>query len=329
MRIVVLDGYTLNPGDLSWERLEALAETCDVYDRTPPDQVVPRAEDAEAVLINKVALSRPVLEALPTLEYVGLLATGVDNVDVEAARARGLLVTNVPAYGTRSVAQMTFAHLLNLTQRVAGHARDVRAGQWAEQADFCFWNVPLVELAGKTMGIVGLGRIGRRVAEIARAFGMNVVAYGGRNDKADPRTEEMPAAEQVGLEPLFRRSDVVSLHCPLTSETEGLVNAERLAWMKPSAFLINTARGPLVDEEALADALNEGRLGGAGLDVLSEEPPPAQHPLYEAKNCFITPHIAWATHDARARLLDTAAGNVEAYLAGAPQNVVSDRSPSH
>ena len=321
MRIVVLDGYTLNPGDLSWERLEALAETCDVYDRTPPEQVVPRAEDAEVVLINKVVLSRSVLEALPALEYVGLLATGVDNVDLEAARERGLPVTNVPAYSTRSVAQMTFAHLLNLTQRVAGHVQDVRAGRWAEQDDFCFWNAPLIELAGKTMGIVGLGRIGRQVAEVARAFGMKVVAHGGSSDGAAPRTG--PEVEWVGLEDLFRRSDVVSLHCPLTPETEGLVNAERLAWMKPSAFLINTARGPLVDEDALAEVLNAGRLGGAGLDVLSEEPPPAQHPLYEAENCFITPHIAWATREARARLLDTAVRNVEAFRAGAPQNVAN------
>ncbi len=317
MRIVVLDGYTLNPGDLSWADLEALGPLT-VYDRTPPAETAARAAAAEIVLTNKTVLSREILLRLPQLRYIGVLATGYNNVDVDAARQRHIPVSNVPDYGPASVAQMAFAHLLNLTQHVAQHARSVAAGGWSRSLDFCYWDVPLCELAGLTMGIVGFGRIGRTAALVARAFGMNVLAH----DVAPPG--ELPEGVQfVGLEELFRQSDVVTLHCQLTPATDKLVNAQRLAMMKPSAYLINTARGPLVDEAALAEALNAGRLAGAGLDVLSTEPPPADNPLLTAKNCYITPHIAWATRAARQRLLDTAVANLRAFLAGTPQNVVN------
>jgi glycerate dehydrogenase len=316
MRIVVLDGYTLNPGDLSWAALEALGP-CTVHDRTPPEETVARAETAEIVLTNKTVLSREIIARLPRLRYIGVLATGYNVVDVEAARQRNVPVANVPDYGTASVAQMVFCHLLNLAQHVADHGRSVAAGRWTQSADFCYWESPLVELAGLTMGIVGFGRIGRAVAEIARAFGMNVLVH----DVVRP-AEMGTYIRFVGLEELFRQSDAISLHCPLTPETHRLVNAERLAWMKPSALLINTSRGPLVDERALAEALDAGRIAGAGLDVLSIEPPPADNPLLRAKNCCITPHVAWATRAARQRLLDVAVANVRAFLAGKPQNVV-------
>jgi len=317
MRIVVLDGYTLNPGDLSWAALEALGP-CTVHDRTPPEETVVRAETAEIVLTNKTVLSREIIARLPRLRYIGVLATGYNVVDVEAARLRSVPVANVPDYGSASVAQMVFCHLLNLTQHVADHGRSVAAGRWTRCADFCYWESPLVELAGLTMGIVGFGRIGRAVAEIARAFSMNVLVH----DVVRP-AEMGIDIRFVGLEELFRQSDAISLHCPLTSETHRLVNAERLAWMKPTALLINTSRGPLVDERALAEALDAGRIAGAGLDVLSIEPPPADNRLLRAKNCCITPHVAWATRAARQRLLDVAVANVRAFLAGKPRNVVS------
>jgi glycerate dehydrogenase len=317
MKIVVLDGYTLNPGDLSWGRLETLGE-CTVYDRTAPEDVVERAGEAEIVLTNKTILSADVIRRLTRLRYIGVLATGYNVVDVEAAGERGILVTNVPSYGTRSVAQMVFAHLLNLTQHVAHHAGTVREGRWAACPDFCYWDMPLLELAGLTLGIVGFGRIGRAVAGLARAFGMKVIVY----DVIVPA--EMPdGCRMAELEEVFRDADVLSLHCPLTPRTEKLVNAERLALMKPTAFLINTSRGPLIDEPALAEALNAGRLAGAGLDVLSAEPPAADNPLLTAKNCYITPHIAWATRSARQRLLSIAIDNVAAFVAGKPQNVVN------
>jgi len=315
MRIVVLDGYTLNPGDLSWGDLEALAR-CDIHDRTPPGEVIRRAAGAEIVLTNKVALDRCAIEALPALRYIGVLATGYNIVDTAAARERGIVVANVPDYATRSVAQVVFAHLLELTHHVGHHAQTVRGGRWTSSPDFAYWDYPLVELAGLTMGTIGFGRIGRAVAEIARAFGMRVLAY-----TMPPQTQE--GVEFVDLERLFRESDVVSLHCPLTPETAGLVNADRLALMKRSAFLINTGRGPLVDEGALASALNWGRIAGAGLDVLSAEPPRADNPLLAAKNCFITPHVAWASGAARARLLKAVVENVRAFLAGNPRNVVN------
>jgi glycerate dehydrogenase len=317
MHIVVLDGYTLNPGDLSWDELERLG-TCEIFDRSRPEEVVARARGAEIVLTNKVVLSREVIEQLPRLSYVGILATGYNIVDVDAARERGIPVTNVPTYGTQSVAQMVFAHLLNLTQHVGHHAGTVAQGRWTARQDFCYWDYPLVELAGLTMGIVGLGRIGRATAQLAVAFGMKILA-------ADPVPPlDIPqSVEIVELDTVFRQSDVVSLHCPLTPQTHHLVDHRRLGQMKPSALLINTSRGPLVDEQALADALNSGRIAGAGLDVLSTEPPPPDNPLLGAKNCFITPHIAWATQAARERLLRTVVENLRAFLAGWPQNVVN------
>jgi glycerate dehydrogenase len=309
MKIVVLDGHTLNPGDLTWLPLQKLG-SCEIYERSTADEIVPRSKGAEIILTNKVILSRGYMEAVPTLKYIGVTATGYNIVDVVAARERGIVVTNVPTYGTKSVAQMTFALLLELTQHVAHHAQTVRDGRWTRSPDFCYWDYPLIELDGLTMGIIGYGRIGQAVGELAHAFGMKVIAH----------TRKQPLEE---LGPLFRQSDVISLHCPLTPETKHLVNAERLKWMKPTAFLLNTSRGPLVDEAALADALNAERIAGAGLDVLAVEPPLADNPLFTAKNCFITPHIAWATRAARSRLMDTAIENVRAFLSGKPKNVVS------
>ena len=317
MKIVVLDGYTSNPGDLGWESLEMLGE-CTVYERTSPNDVLARAKDAEVVLTNKTALRREHFEALPKLRYVGVLATGYDVVDVAAARQQDIVVTNIPTYGTASVAQMVFAHVLNLTQHVAEHAETVREGRWSRASDFCYWDFPLVELEGLTMGIVGFGKIGRAVARLAMAFGMRVLAY----DVTEPNDTLEGVAMTTDLDRVFRDADVVSLHCPLTPDTRQLVNAERLALMKPTALLINTSRGPLVDEAALAEALRAGSLAGAGLDVLATEPPPADHPLAAISNCYITPHIAWATQSARRRLLDTAVENVRAFLAGEPRNVV-------
>lgn len=316
MHIVILDAYTLNPGDLTWDELKSLGPTT-IYDRSLPEEVIPRAKEAEIVLTNKVALSRDVLEQLPRLKYVGVLATGYNIVDIEAARQRGILVSNVPTYGTASVAQMTFAHLLNLTQHVAYHAQTVAEGRWSKSEDWCYWDHPLLELAGNTMGIVGFGRIGQATARIALAFGMSVLAY-----DAQP-VAPSPGVAAADLETLFRESDVVSLHCPLTPATARLVNRERLAQMKSSAYLINTSRGDLVDEAALAATLNAGQIAGAGLDVLSGEPPRADNPLLSARNCFITPHIAWATRAARQRLLEIAVENARTYLAGHPQNVVN------
>lgn len=317
MQIVVLDGHTLNPGDLSWADLEALGPST-IYDRTPVEEIIARAANCEIVLTNKAVLSREIITRLPHLRYIGVTATGYNVVDVEAAREQNVVVTNVPNYAELSVPQMVFAHLLNLTLHVADHGRGVAADRWTESEDFCYWDFPLVELAGLTMGIVGFGRIGQATAKIAGAFGMNVLAY-------DVNLPSNPPAEIrfVGLDDLFCQSDVVSLHCPLTPMTHKLVNADRLALMKPSAYLINTSRGPLVDKAALAEALNVSRLAGAGLDVLSAEPPPADNPLLTAKNCCITPHIAWATRASRRRLLDATIANVQAFLAREPQNVVN------
>ncbi len=317
MKIVVLDGYALNPGDLSWEGLEALGE-CTVHERTSPAETVARAAGAEVVLTNKTLLGRAVLEALPELKYVGVLATGYNVVDLECASERGVTVTNVPAYSTMSVAQTVFAHLLELTHNVGAHSQSVHRGDWSAGADFCYWLKPVTELDGLVMGIVGFGRIGRQVATIARAFGMKILAY-----DAMPPQETPEGVEMAGLDRVFAESDVVTLHCPLTPETEGLVNAERLAAMKPTAFLINTSRGPVVDEPALADALKSGQIAGAGLDVMQSEPPAAESPLLGAPNCNITPHIAWASQAARRRLMSVAVGNVKAYLVGTPLNVVS------
>jgi glycerate dehydrogenase len=316
MNIVVLDGFTLNPGDLSWDALAALGP-CVIHDRTVPAALRQRAANADILLTNKTVLTRADFAQLPRLKYVCVLATGTNVVDLTAARERGIPVSNVPAYGTKSVAQATFALLLELAHRTGHHAESVRAGRWSCCADWCYWDFPLVELDGLTMGIVGFGRIGQAVANLARAFGMNVLAH---SPGAKPSS---PSVTFVPLETLFSRSDIVSLHCPLTPQTQNLVNASRLAAMKPTAFLLNTSRGPLVDEPALAAALNEGKIAGAGLDVLSVEPPPADHPLLRAKNCLITPHQAWATRAARARLLAIAVENVRSFLAGKPRNVVN------
>src|SRR5688572_29950446 len=309
MNIVVLDGHTLNPGDLSWDPLRKLGK-CEIYDRSTPEEVIPRSTQAEIVLTNKVPLNRAYMTAVPQLKYIGVTATGYNIVDVAAAPERGIIVTNVPTYGTRSVAQMTFALLLELTQHVGHHAQTVREGRWTRSPDFCYWDYPLIELDRLTMGIIGHGRIGRSVGALATAFGMQIMTHSRKNSRQD-------------LERVFRDSDVISLHCPLTPETKHLINAERLAWMKPTAFLLNTSRGPLIDEPALAKALNDGRIAGAGLDVLAIEPPAADNPLLRAKNCFVTPHIAWATRAARSRLMDAAVENVRAFLVGKPKNVVS------
>jgi glycerate dehydrogenase len=317
MNIVVLDGYTLNPGDLTWKDLESLGR-CTVYDRMTPEEVVPRAKDAEIVLTNKIVLSSDVIKQLPKLKYIGVLATGYNIVDIEAARDLSIPVTNVPAYGTPSVAQMVFAHLLNLTQHVAHHAQTVRSGRWTANPDFCYWDMPLIELAGLTMGIIGFGRIGQATAKSALAFGMKVIAYDIVRPSSLPR-----GCQFVKLDDIFRLSDVISLHCPLTPQTKNIINKEHLDLMKRTAFLINTSRGPLVDEQALAEALNSRRIAGAGLDVLSEEPPGENNPLLKADNCYISPHIAWATHAARQRLLQVAIDNVASFLTGKSRNVVN------
>jgi glycerate dehydrogenase len=315
--VVVLDGYTLNPGDLSWSPLHALASSCHIYDRTPPAAIVSRTKKATIVLTNKTPLNAATLAQLPCLRYIGVLATGYNVVDITAARARQVLVTNVPAYSTSSVVQMVFALLLELTRQVGRHAASVKAGHWHRQTDFCYWETPQIALDGLTMGIVGLGEIGQAVAQLAHALGMSVLTH--------QRTPKPLAAfiTPVSLDTLFQQSDVVSLHCPLTPETHHLVNAARLALMKPSAFLINTSRGPVIDEEALAKALRHKHIAGAGLDVLSTEPPPQNHPLLTLENCLVTPHIAWATQSARQKLLDGVVANIQAFLNGQPQNVVA------
>lgn len=315
--IVVLDGHTLNPGDLSWDRLEALGH-CAIYDRTRPEDVVRRIAKASIVLTNKVVISAESIQQLPNLQYIGVLATGYNVVDVQAACARNIVVTNVPAYGTESVAEMVFAHLLNLCRHVTQHSDSVRRGRWSESNDFCFWDYPLVELSGLTMGIVGLGRIGRVTARLAQAFGMKVIA----SDIAHPSVH-MDDVTLTSLDTIFRESDVISLHCPLTEQNRRFVNRDRLRMMKPTSFLINTSRGPLIDEGALLEALDHGWIAGAGLDVLEQEPPGKDCPLLTARNCFITPHISWATHSARNRLMSIVIENVKAFLSGKPQNVVN------
>lgn len=310
MRIVILDGYTVNPGGLDWSPVSRNGEmTC--YDRTAREDVLARVGDAEIVLTNKTVLDRPLIEAMPQLRYIGVLATGYNVVDLAAARDRGVPVTNIPEYGTGAVAQYTMALMLELASRVGLHDAAVKQGKWLTCPDFCFWEAPMVELAGRTLGIVGYGRIGRAVAKLAEAFGMNVIAY----------SRSYPQA--VSLDEFCERSDVVSLHCPLTEQNHHLFNAERIARMKDGAWLINTARGPLVDEQALADALNSGKLGGAALDVAEVEPPRRPSPLMTAKNCILTPHVAWAPAEARQRLIDIAGANIEAFLRGAPVNVVN------
>lgn len=319
MKIVILDGYTLNPGDLSWEPLKELGEVT-VYERTAPKDVCKRVEGAEVVFTNKVVLDEAVLEKLPSLKYIGVLATGYNVVDVEAAARKGIVVTNIPAYSTSSVAQMAFAHILNIVQRVGYYAQEVSNGKWSRQADFSFWDAPLHELDGKKMGIIGFGNTGRATARIAVGFGLDVYAYTSKS------AMELPADVHKcpSMDELFRKCDIVSLHCPLTETTRELVDARKLDLMKPSAILINTGRGGLVNEQDLADALNSGKIAAAGLDVLSSEPPRADNPLLKARNCFITPHQAWATKEARVRLMQLAVNNLKAFLEGKPVNVVNN-----
>jgi len=317
MKIVALDGYAANPGDLSWDELKTLGD-CTIYDRTAPEQVLERATGAEILLTNKVVLTAEHMAALPDLKYIGVLATGYNIVDVAAARERGIIVTNIPAYSTPSVAQMVFAHLLNIAQQVQHHAEEVRRGRWTASKDFCFWDTPLLELRGMKIGIVGLGHTGYNTARIAIGFGMDVYAYTSKSPFQLP-----PEIKKRELDDLFRECDVVSLHCPLTDETRELVNARRLRLMKPGAILINTGRGPLINEQDLADALNSGALYAAGLDVLSQEPPRADNPLLTARNCYITPHIAWASTAARERLMHVLLDNVKGYLSGKVINNVA------
>ena len=312
MRIVVLDGYAGNPGDLSWAPMEALGEL-EIYDRSAPDEVDARIAGAEAVITNKVPFDRARMERAKALKYIGVFATGYNIIDTAAARELGITVTNIPAYSTDSVAQLVFALLLEICHNVGHHSAEVHAGRWSNNPDFCFWDGRLIELAGKTMGIIGYGRIGQRVGELARAFGMNVLAW--------TRTPKGP--ECVSLDELLARSDVITLHCPLFPETKQLINRETIGKMKDGAILINTARGPVIDEAAVAEALRSGKLYAAAADVATTEPLPADSPLLGAPNMFLTPHIAWATYEARVRLMDIAVENLRAYLAGAPVNVVN------
>lgn len=312
MKICILDGYSLNPGDLDWSPVERLGDVT-LFDRTPADKIVERAADADIVLTNKVPFSADTLRQLPRLRFICVLATGYNIIDTEAAARQGVVVANIPAYSTMSVAQMAFAHILNITNHVASYAREVADGKWTNCPDFCFWDSALTELAGKTMGIVGLGSTGMATARIAVAMGMKVVAMTSKS--ADTLPEGITPAP---LDDVLASADVVSLHCPLTPSTRHLINAASIAKMKPSAILINTGRGPLVDEQAVADALNGGRLAAFGADVLSQEPPRGDNPLLSARNCFLTPHIAWATLEARTRLMSTATENVRQFIAGEP-----------
>ena len=317
MKIVVLDGYGLNPGDLSWDAVSQLGELT-VYNRTSSEEVIARSAGAEAILTNKTVITAEIMEALPDLKYIGVLATGYNVVNIDAAREKGIVVTNIPAYSTPSVAQMVFAHILNIAQQVQHHSEEVRKGRWTNNADFCFWDTPLIELREKKIGLVGLGHTGFNTARIAIGFGMQVTAYTSKSSLQLP-----PEIKKRTLDELFSECDIVSLHCPLTDETKELVNAERLRLMKPTAILINTGRGPLVNEQDLADALNAGKLYAAGLDVLSSEPPKADNPLLTARNCYITPHIAWASLEARTRLMDILVENIKAFQAGKPVNNVA------
>ncbi len=320
MHIVVLDGYTLNPGDLSWEDLESMG-TVTVYDRTRESQLAERCENAEILLTNKTKLSKETIDSSRSLRYIGVLATGYNVVDIDAAAGKSIPVTNIPTYGTTAVAQMVFAHLLEHCHHVKEHSDAVHAGRWNAQPDFCFWEHALTELVGKTMGIIGFGRIGQQVGILASAFGMKVIAYDV--DKPEP-PDSLSSFEWKELDEVFSESDVVTLHCPLLPQTEGMVTKEKLETMKPSALLINASRGGLVVDEDLADALKKGTIAGASLDVVSNtEPPDPDNPLLTAPNCLITPHIAWAAKEARQRLMDIAVDNISAFLEGTPKNVVN------
>ncbi len=316
MKIVVLDGYTMNPGDLSWEILKEIGD-CDIYERTRGEDTIQRIGNADAVFTNKVVISKEVIQSCPNLKYIGVTATGYNVIDFEETKKRGIVVTNIPAYSTDSVAQMVFAHILNITNRVSLHADKVSGGEWARSIDFSFCLTPQTELAGKTLGIIGFGKIGQRVAELGKAFGMKII-FQNRSFKTDAPADFV----QCELSELFRNADIISINCPLTNENQGFINKETLATMKPNTILINTGRGPLINEQDLANALNAGQIQAAALDVLTQEPPRADNPLFKAKNCYITPHIAWATKEARQRLMHIATGNLKAFIAGKPINVV-------
>jgi len=316
MKIVVLDGYTLNPGDLRWNSIRNLGE-CSIYDHTPTEKTIERSAAAQAVFTNKVVFSKDIIEKLPELKFIGVLATGYNVVDIEAAEKAGIVVTNIPAYSTLSVAQMVFSHILNFVQNVSVHAHSVREGEWCRSTHFSYQKTPQIELAGKTLGIIGFGRIGQAVAGIGLAFGMKVIF----NNRSNKKTS--PDVCRTDMDTLLAESDFISINCPLTEDNEKFINKDTISKMKPEVFLVNTGRGPLINEKDLAEALNQGKIAGAGLDVLSEEPPKPDNPLIKAKNCYITPHIAWATREARMRLMKIAAENLKAFIAGNPQNVVN------
>ena len=318
MNIVILDAFTSNPGDLSWENFEKLGVVT-AYDYTPKDKIIERSVDADVLIVNKVVITREIIEQLPKLRYIGLLSTGFNVIDTAAAKEHGIVVSNVPTYSTSAVAQLTFALILETYNQVGLHSAAVHSGEWDSCRDFCFWKTPLIELSGKTIGIIGFGKIGNEVAKIANAFGMNILCY-------VPREKPQPDFRNfrfVSLDELAREADIVSLHCPLTPETTGMINAEFISKMKKSAIVINTSRGPAVDEKALADAINEGRIFGAGVDVLSTEPPKKDNPLLSCERCFITPHVAWAGYETRVRLLGVVYDNLKAFCDGNPINVVN------
>ncbi|HIS46328.1 MAG TPA: D-2-hydroxyacid dehydrogenase [Candidatus Scybalocola faecigallinarum] len=317
MKIVILDGYTENPGDLSWEEFEALGEVT-VYDRTPKEMIVERIGDAQAVITNKTPMTRQTLDNCPSIRYIGVLATGYNVVDTGAAKEKGIPVTNIPTYGTTAVAQMVFALLLEVCHHVGAHSQAVKDGAWSRNPDWCFWNYPLIELAGKTMGIIGFGRIGQAAGKIAKAFGMEVLSY-----DQYPNDAGRQIGEYVSLDELYARSDVISLHCPLFPETTGMINKESIAKMKKGVIIINTSRGPLIVEEDLAEALHQGKVYAAACDVVSTEPIRPENPLLGCYNSILTPHIAWAPKESRSRLMDIAAQNLKAFIDGAPVNVVN------
>jgi len=315
-KIVVLDSYVLNPGDLSWSEIEKMGD-CTIYDRTQPEQVIERAKNANAIFTNKVIIDKKIIHQLPDLKFIGVLATGYNVIDTVAAKYAGITVANIPAYSTNSVAQMVFSHILNFAQNISIHANSVSVGDWAKSIDFAYWKTPQIELVGKTLGIIGFGQIGQAVAKIGLAFGMNVIFNNRSKKNVDIN------ATQVNLDTLFSESDFISINCPLTDENTGFINKVTISKMKSSVFLVNTGRGPLINEQDLADALNNGNIAGAGLDVLAVEPATKENPLTKAKNCFITPHIAWATLEARTRLMNIATENLKSFIEGNPINVVN------
>lgn len=318
MKIIVLDGYVLNPGDLSWDGLSSLGDTV-VYDRTPADKTVERIGDAEIVFTNKTIIDQTVLAACPGIKFIGVLATGYNVVDIEVAKAKNILVSNIPAYGTAAVAQFTIALLLEVCHHIGEHSNSVHTGDWTKCTDWCYWSHPLIELTGKTIGMIGFGEIGQATAKIAQALGMKVLAYGSR-EREELKSDTL---QYVSLDELLANSDVISLHCPLFENTKGIINKNNIAKMKDGVIIINTARGPLIVEEELAEALQSGKVYAAGVDVVSSEPIKADNPLLTVKNCIITPHIAWAAQETRTRLMDIAVGNLEKFLTNTPINVVN------